>query len=173
MQPIVISEHLRGTQSEPCAPGLAQQQLGEPVSSTVGVAWVGAGVFHDPYERINFWSHFLPGVALVVLGYVTSDAALHRHTCAADRCTCARLLGQAVASAANKQTTEAGDKPSVPSVWVFVWVWVWVFVFVCVYGGTQVSITHRSSDRRASISDILCSSSDNASMFGYNTCVAG
>ncbi|KAJ9514681.1 hypothetical protein QJQ45_028442 [Haematococcus lacustris] len=27
-----------------------------------------SGVFHDPYERINFWSHFVPGVVLICIG---------------------------------------------------------------------------------------------------------
>jgi hypothetical protein len=27
-----------------------------------------AGVFHDPYERINFWSHAVPGALLALLG---------------------------------------------------------------------------------------------------------
>ncbi len=42
-----------------------------PVGSPAGTFhhtpwWVC--VFHDPYERINFWSHFLPGVAFLIIG---------------------------------------------------------------------------------------------------------
>jgi hypothetical protein len=36
-----------------------------------------AGVFHDPYERINVWSHGVPGILFLVLGCVVASPLLH------------------------------------------------------------------------------------------------
>jgi predicted membrane channel-forming protein YqfA (hemolysin III family) len=37
-------------------------------------------VLHDPYERINFWSHFLPGVAFSILSLCSFLGMIHGGT---------------------------------------------------------------------------------------------
>ncbi|KAF5835504.1 hypothetical protein DUNSADRAFT_7288 [Dunaliella salina] len=48
---------------------LTFRKPGAPAGSHPGQPW-HVCVFHDPYERINFWSHFVPGVCFVVLGII-------------------------------------------------------------------------------------------------------
>ncbi|KAG1656019.1 hypothetical protein FOA52_005647 [Chlamydomonas sp. UWO 241] len=46
-------------------------------------------VLHDPYERVNFWSHFLPGCVLVVLGVCALLGSFSGGTPMAVFCACA------------------------------------------------------------------------------------
>lgn len=40
---------------------------GAPAGAWPHLPW-HASVLHDPYERINFWSHFVPGLVFLMLG---------------------------------------------------------------------------------------------------------
>lgn len=36
-------------------------------------------ILHDPYERTNFWSHFVPGVLLLLMAAAASAALIPGH----------------------------------------------------------------------------------------------
>lgn len=48
-------------------PPLKFRPPGAPAGAWPHLPW-HASVLHDPYERINFWSHFVPGLVFFVLG---------------------------------------------------------------------------------------------------------
>eukprot|EP00879_Flechtneria_rotunda_P024922 GHRR01026449.1.p1 GENE.GHRR01026449.1~~GHRR01026449.1.p1 ORF type:complete len:228 (+),score=48.55 GHRR01026449.1:807-1490(+) len=62
-----------GAAAVPGSPLKRFRPPGAPAGSWHHTPWWHC-VFHDPYERINFWSHFIPGTTFFVTGFLARHA---------------------------------------------------------------------------------------------------
>ncbi|KAL4452780.1 hypothetical protein ABPG75_008442 [Micractinium tetrahymenae] len=67
---------------------IACRPAGAPAGAFPHTPWWHC-VFHDPYERINFWSHAVPGVALLALAALASWGRVPGGAALAAFCCCA------------------------------------------------------------------------------------